>query len=99
MNDKLSKIMETPIGDEKTVKEYFKDVLLYILIENPPKRMLGESDWWHRLTTELARIGSISGGVEPCCKKFCDDSGPCGYDANLSIEELKKELKKLIKSL
>ena len=81
------------------IKDYFKAVLKRVLIENPPKRLTGNSGWLNDLFTSLAEKKIISGGVSACCEEWCEKEAPCGYQANLVYEKCTEELDKLIESL
>lgn len=76
-----------------------KPLLIEWLIENPPNRFQGYSDWYSKLCTRLAEEKVISGGTSPCCEEWCDKDKPCGYHCNLSTEEIEKELTNLINNL
>ena len=80
-------------------KELIKPLLKNLLVDNPPKRVNGESSWITDLHKELAKVGAISGGVSPCCEKWCDTDAPCGVDANATTEDINKELIELINNL
>lgn len=84
-----------------SVKDYFKEVLVLILIDEPPKRLLGDSGWWHDLATGLAKSDILKGGVSPCCKDFKDCGGEesCSYEYNAESKDIDKTLKRLIDSL
>lgn len=81
---------------QMTVREVFKMALSYALVHEPPKRLLGDSDWLGLLHGQLALVDAIPGGVGPCCEKFCDGNKPCHINAKASSRNCGKALLKLI---
>lgn len=96
----LDKIIITEAG-EMSVRDFFKACLKEVLVNEPPKRFLGDSGWWRTLANGLAKSELIPGGTKPCCDrgKLCYGESPCSYDYQCETEEVDKGLKKLIELL
>lgn len=98
MKELITKKVVDRDGDEYSLLEYLKQVVTEILINEPPKSFLGDSDWQHVRYAAFAKGGVLSGGVEPCCEdwKDCGGDEPCGFVASKSIKDHNKEMRKLI---
>ena len=86
-------------GKKITVRDYLKLALRYALVEEPPKRLMGDSDWLTLFHDQLAIVGIIPGGTVPCCKSYCDKNKPCHINAKASSKECDKALMSLINQL
>lgn len=71
-----------------------------LLIDNPPKRVNGCSEWLDEIYLELAKEGILKGGTTPCCNNdWCQSDYPCSYQPKASQEEKDNCIRKLISQL
>lgn len=86
---------------ETTVNNILKNILRYILIDNPPKRINGSSEWLNDLELAMTQAGIIKGGTHPCCevKHWCDGNEPCGYNHHATDEEVIEIINEMLEKI
>ena len=59
-------------GSKTTIRELFKDTLREALVNDPPKRLLGDSDWLHQMAKSLV-VGGVLKGSQSKDEDGCID--------------------------